>query len=267
MKQKCYVYYLVNFDTGKFYVGSTSYIEERLRRHFNDLSNNRHHCSNLQDLYNKGFIFNTIVATLENVTRQTAFDMEQNVINLFCKTDLLLNIGLNVIGGDNLSRNPKRQEIINKINLTSIKSISKLSTEQRKKIYGRPGDKNPMYGKTHSLEARNKISVSHKGRKQPPTWKPNITEAMKKASSERMKKRLGSLNTFYGKTHSLESRKKMSDTIKSLNLKSVNACKVSIDGTIFDSFQKAGEMLNICSGTIRHRSLSNNPKFSNYFLI
>ena len=55
-----------------------------------------------------------------------------------------------------------------------------------------------MKGKSHSLEARRKISEAHAGKK-----RPKISEALK-----------GKKNPFYGKTHSPETRRKISEANK-----------------------------------------------------
>ena len=58
---------------------------------------------------------------------------------------------------------------------------------------------NPFLGKTHSKETREKISKANKGK--------IISEEAKRKISEKMK---GENHPFYGKTHSQESRNKMS---------------------------------------------------------
>lgn len=63
------------------------------------------------------------------------------------------------------------------------------------------GEKSAMYGKTHTVESRKKMSVAAKGR-------TRSAEACKKMS-DAVK---GEKNPFYGKHHSEETRKKMSAT-------------------------------------------------------
>lgn len=67
------------------------------------------------------------------------------------------------------------------------------------------GEKNPMYGKTHTKEARKKISETHKGKK--------LSEEHRRMISERMK---GENNPNYGNHYKLraETRRKISEANK-----------------------------------------------------
>jgi len=79
-------------------------------------------------------------------------------------------------------------------------------------------------GKKLSAETRRKISEAGKGRKFSEEHKRRISgsrkgivfskETLKKMSEVKMGKYLGEKNAFFGKHHSLESRKKMSDGMK-----------------------------------------------------
>lgn len=66
----------------------------------------------------------------------------------------------------------------------------------------RTGDKNPFYGRQHSEETKQKISIANTGNK----W----SEESKQKASERMKIN----NPFRGKHHSEASKKKMSEAAK-----------------------------------------------------
>ena len=62
-----------------------------------------------------------------------------------------------------------------------------------------------MYGKTHTKQAREKISKTHKGRILTTTHKDNISQANK-----------GEKNSMYGKKHSKETIEKMSISHKNM---------------------------------------------------
>jgi hypothetical protein len=65
------------------------------------------------------------------------------------------------------------------------------------------GENHPMYGKQHSVESKNKMSVS--------AFKRITSEKSREKRSELSK---GCGNNFYGKSHSDESKKKMSESAK-----------------------------------------------------
>ena len=50
---KGYIYYIVNLKTQERYVGKTIRLEERKRKHFNQLKNNSHINGKLQNAWNK----------------------------------------------------------------------------------------------------------------------------------------------------------------------------------------------------------------------
>ena len=95
------------------------------------------------------------------------------------------------------------------------------SVQTREKISGK---NNPMFGKTHSEEARQKISVAAKNISNETRHKMSIakigkagpmlgkthSEETKKRLSEARKNLIGDNNPFFGKTHSEETRQKLS---------------------------------------------------------
>lgn len=48
-----YIYYIINKETGKRYVGQTINIKSRKEKHYTALRNNRHHSHKLQRAFNK----------------------------------------------------------------------------------------------------------------------------------------------------------------------------------------------------------------------
>lgn len=71
-----------------------------------------------------------------------------------------------------------------------------------------------------SEESKRNISAAKKGRKiNYPKGRKSRSAEDKKAVSEKM---TGASNHFYGKTHTMETKKKISDTVKLKNLKSPN---------------------------------------------
>ena len=89
-------------------------------------------------------------------------------------------------------------------------------TEERNKKISESlkGEKNPMYGRTHTAEARKRISETHKGlltgEKHPNYGKQNSLETRKKIS-EALK---GKTTWMKGKHHTEEAKQKISETHK-----------------------------------------------------
>jgi hypothetical protein len=115
------------------------------------------------------------------------------------------------------------------------------SVQTREKISGK---NNPMFGKTHSEEARQKISevaknissetrrkmsVAKIGKNSPMLGKPHSEETRKKLS-EIGKKLVGDNNPFFGKTHSEETKQKLSEAGKGRVLSEETRQKLSEAG-------------------------------------
>ena len=143
-----------------------------------------------------------------------------------------------------------------------------MTKENRLERWGRSGEKNGMYGRTHTDEVKRLYSEMHKG---------NTYRLGKKASQETKEKmsviaseRLGEKNPFFGKHHSEETKQKVRETKQKNKEKNgptipKNARKVLIDGETYITVTEAGIQLNVCTVTILNRIKSCNPKFANYF--
>ena len=83
-------------------------------------------------------------------------------------------------------------------------------TKKRRKFYSNLIKKNkPHLGKKHSEEAKKVMSIKRKKyfETHDNYWKgKKLSKRVRKIMSENAKKRIGKLNPFYGKTHTLETR-------------------------------------------------------------
>lgn len=169
------VYAIKNINTGKKYIGSTLDYQHRLNRHFSELHGDKHHSIYLQRSFNKhgedAFIHYIIE---RNLSEADAHKLELKLIS--DDYNNLYNVSKNVSGGDLISYHP---------NLEEIKEVHRQNAKERweNPIEGdglteiRYGNKNGMYGKTHTAEARQKISEAHKGRKHTKETRRNMSEA------------------------------------------------------------------------------------------
>lgn len=255
---ECGAYILSNRDGTKFYVGSSQDLDKRLKDHFRTLRRGVHHNQNLQRVWNvenelfmKRFITNN---------REEAFQLEQDMLDYHHDNPGLLNIGKSAYGGDNISRNPRREEIVAAMTETLRQQVSEMSQDERNLRWSRPGDKNGMFGKTHTPQVRALLSSINKGNTYTKGYK--LSEAHCRLISERAKLRIGEKNSFYGKTHTVETRRKLSEALKG-NLPP-NAKGIVVNGVSYKSFYEAGRALGISHTVARWRTMSKNPKFANY---
>lgn len=124
------------------------------------------------------------------------------------------------------------------------------------------GEGNPNYGNNWTVDQKKEQS-----RKVTMKMKNLETlEKMRKPKSDTSKMgkydKNGKNNPFYGKTHSEETRKILSEKRK--GKKPSNIKKVLIEGKIYEGLNEASIQTGIKGTTIWHRIHSNNKKYENY---
>lgn len=252
------IYVITDKRTGKFYVGSSQDLRKRIERHFNELKDNKHHNKTFQDLWNKGGDF--FASELELNNREEAYELEQELITKNINNVLLINIGTGVRGGDNLTRNPDRDAILRKMTHSLRSRMEILLPHERKLLFGRAGALNGMYGKTHTPEARAKMSKANIGNKY--SLGRKASEETRRKISIVASKRVGVKNHFYGKKHSEVTKKRIA--LAKLGTCPTNIRPVVIDGIVYKSLAEAGRQLRIPVPTVLFRVRSPNKKFSEY---
>lgn len=121
------------------------------------------------------------------------------------------------------------------------------------------GKDNHFYGKTHTLETREKISKANKGK----TMSAESKELMSKNAHRMFGKdnpNFGKPAAFKGRLHTEEAKKKIGDAER--GEKNHNCVAVVIDGVRYYSKRYAAEQLGIFIGTITNRC--NNINFPTY---
>ncbi|EKH6014462.1 GIY-YIG nuclease family protein [Escherichia coli O157] len=264
--KKPVVYRLCTQD-GDVYVGSTNNLKQRLVDHKSNLRRGVHRNSRLQNAYNKGCFISVTVD--ECASREEAYALEQKFIDCL-PNEALLNIGLGVVGGDNLTRNPDRDKIIDKIAYAVNKRNASLTAEERRIVYGKPGERNGMYGRTHTPETRELIrqkvcTPENIAASRARRLGVKVSDETRRKMSEFAKTRTGERNPFYGRHHSEETRRLIAERNRG-NIP-LNARKVEIDGIEYVSLTEAARQLGVVPATILYRLGSKNPKFESYRLV
>lgn len=197
-----YVYSIINTITNKRYIGKTSCVQTRMNAHRNVAFNKniRGYNTPLYKAFRKyaklpNDVFNIfkIEFILEYETEDLAFENEIKLIDEY-KTNILVHkdkaLGYNAtFGGEGITGHKHTEEIKNKF------------SELRK------GEKHPNFGKSMSMEQKQKISTSKKGKSQGPL-------------KQETKDKISISNRGKSRPHSQETKDKIS--ISSLGEKNGN---------------------------------------------
>lgn len=255
------VYKISNILSGRYYIGYSTNINRRFTVHRSKLKQKCHDNIFLQRAYNLDgedkFIYEIIHIC---DTEEDAKEIELQYLTDLSIREELYNLNFSNSGGDLLTNHPDKEKIREQIINSYKETLSKMTPEERKEKYGKCGERNGMFGKTHSDEVRKIISELKKGN----TYRngKKASDKTRQKMSENAKLKIGVKNPFYGKHHSEETIQKIKE--KSKGRLPPNTIKISIDGKIYISISEAARQLNLVAPTVLWRLNSKNPKFENY---
>lgn len=267
------VYKILNTENGNFYIGSSKDLDKRWIIHKSRLKIGKHINCILQRSWNKYgekiFVFDIV----ELCDKDKLFEREQFYIdNLKPK----YNIALKADGGDNLTNNPNRDDIIKRITRGLYMRYENMSDEEKiKRSENLKGCKNPNYGNTWSDKSKEEASIKkieyfknnspiNKGKKLSDLYDDDKVKEIKEKISTFASSRTGEKNAFFGKHHTEEYKEKAMKRRKDKYFGEQNIPFI-IDGVEYDSLGKASKELDIPLTTIRWRIKSKNKKFDNYY--
>ena len=227
----CGVYKITNTINGKVYIGQSINIKTRWKEHINSLRRGDSNCTLLQRAWNKYQEQDFSFEILELCAEKELDDVEIKYITIYDA----VNNGYNIEPGGNKNKHLAEDT---KKKIGDANRGRKMSEETVKKMSeARIGYKNPMYGKTHSDEARQKISDARKGKPGHPI-------------SEETKELIRIANI--GRITSDETRKKISEATTgrpawNKNPRPVYCIELN---RVFDTASDAGKEFGIRNGNI-----------------
>ncbi len=259
-----YFYKLTLPISGFFYFGSTTKIDRRIGTHKSTLLSGKHSNSILNKAWRDHGESTFGIELYRCETIEEAQEMETAAIAEHANNPLMANIGVQAIGGNNLTRNPNREQVVKKIVGGLYRRYASLTPEDWEKVRQRvSGEKNPMFGRRHSDITRKKISEHHKGHSYNKGCKLSPEHIAK--ISERAKLMVGSKNPFYGRHHSVETKELL--RFRNKGKLPPNLSAIEINGIEYKSQADAARALGVCSATITYRLSSKNPKYADYRVI
>jgi group I intron endonuclease len=223
------IYKITNILNNKIYIGSSFNIEKRFKRHIKDLKENKHHNIHLQRSFNSYGKDNFVLSIIELTLKEELLSKEQYYLDLLCPYyyNNGFNIGDQSSGGDNLTNNPRKKDIIEKMTKSIIKRYANM-TEDQKLLHSEKvkGENNPNWkgGKTHiKCPLCEKLIIKNK--------KTCINCRNYKAEN----------NPFYGKKHSNKTKNKIRESRKNIIVSQETKEKCSKVSRDFYNSQKGQE--------------------------
>jgi group I intron endonuclease len=239
------IYRIRNLINDKSYYGSSKQIEKRWSTHRNELNKKTHSNCILQRAWNKYGEVNFLFEIIEVCDSNVLLKVEQKYLD----TNPDYNIGIKSSGGDNLSRNPRRDEIVKKMSNSLKKRYDSMTDEEKKQKLSQPLEENPNWKGGISISS---CEICNK----------RISQNAKRCMEHIEYARNGVCNSFYGKKHSDEAKKKISESRK--GKKPSNTRKIEIEGVVYEGLNDASIHTGIKETTIWHRIHSKNKKYENY---
>jgi group I intron endonuclease len=237
------IYRIRNTITNDSYIGSAKNIIRRWQRHKSGLIHNKHENAHLQRAWNKYGGDNFVFEIVKECMFDDLLEIEQKYLDL--KPEY--NIGIISSGGDNLTNNPNRDDIIRRMKISLRETILNMSDDCRKTKYSRPMELNPNW--------KGGINIKY--------CKCGNVMSYSAKTCRKCSDKSGDGNSFFGKHHSNVTREALSNSMTGKYNGEQNI-SIIVNDIEYRSAGEASKVLCIPMATIRWRVMSKNNKFSNY---
>jgi group I intron endonuclease len=267
------IYKIVNASNGKYYIGSTVNLKRREKEHFQNLRNGCHINVILQRAFNKYSESSFTFVVLEECDADDLMTAEQRFLDEHYHTGVLYNVSRFAHGGDNTSYHPNNEEIRQKISIAAKAMWSRRSEQEKQAwIERRMGEGNGNYGKRWPKERREHLSRLKCGVNNNPITGRTFEEfygedeaaRRRQMLKESASRRTGKANSFFGRQHSEETRRRLREKHSGMQKNPSNIRRVSINGCTYRCLSDAAKALNVCNATICYRIKSRNPLYQSY---
>lgn len=167
----CGIYYIENIITKQKYIGQSHNIYDRWRRHKGALKNNTHYNDLLQESWNKYGSDCFIFKIIQECSSEQLDELEKHYIKKYNTTDIKNGFNLQYGGKEGIPTEYSLNKQSDSLKESYKKAGRKeLQRENALKQWANPeikakilGKNNGMYGKTHTVEAREKIRQAKLG--------------------------------------------------------------------------------------------------------
>jgi group I intron endonuclease len=162
----CGIYKIVNKVNGKCYIGSSNNIFNRWRYHKRLLKENRHDNGHLQTSWNKYGSDEFEFSIIEETLKDKLLEREQKYLDI-CKVNptLYYNIAYDALSPMKNKIPWNKGKVGVQVSWNKGLSFSEETKEKMSKSAKlRTGNKNSMFGKTHSNETKQKMVLAWKTR-------------------------------------------------------------------------------------------------------
>ena len=225
----CGIYKITNVINGKVYIGQSTDVEKRYKKHMNTIFNPNLH------QYNYAIYQAMRKYGLENFSFEILIEVEEDLLDLMEiyyieKYNSYIYVensnGYNMTRGGNNKNGFITKETREKISKSA--SGKRLSEEHKQKISEtlkerlKDKENHSMWGKHHSEESKQKISESQRGEK----------------------------HYNFGKTRSEEHKAKISKTKKERKCSNGRSVRVICDNIVYDSIKLCSEVIGVRQQTL-----------------
>lgn len=256
------IYKISNNVNDTVYIGSTKNFQTRKNNHLSALRNNRHHSIYFQNFYNKykDGLELTFSIIKDNLTVDEYQDIEEYYIEKYYSNSF--NVSKSASGGDLITYHPNKDDIRLRISNT-LKFKHSLGLIKTRSSLGKL---NPNYSHGQYVKCVDTCSECGLIRDTFKIYSNSI------CTSCRAKKRVGSLNSFYGKTHTDEYKKQVSvrvkeryNKMKEEGISIPGAISVIVEGVIYPSAAEASKVIGCTIATILNRVRSDSFAYRFYY--